>query len=53
LNSPEEWFDAITISGCDQELLRFIEEDTGEFTSEVMQEVEAVVLVQSNGELRI
>jgi hypothetical protein len=35
LNSPEQWLDTIPVSGCDQELLRFVEEDTGKFSSQV------------------
>lgn len=53
LDGPEQWFDAISVSGCNQELLRLVKKDTGKLASEVMKEVEAVVLVQSNGELRI
>lgn len=53
LDGPEQWLDAISVSGCNQELLRLIEEDTGKLASEMMEEVEAVVLVKSNGELRV
>jgi hypothetical protein len=35
LNSPEQWLDAVSVSGCDQELLRFVEEDTGKLSSQV------------------
>lgn len=45
LDGPEKWFDAISVSGCNQELLRLIKEDTSKLASQMMKEVETVVLV--------
>jgi hypothetical protein len=35
LYRPEQWLDAVTVSGCDQKLLRLVEEDTGKLSSQV------------------
>lgn len=53
LDGPEEGLDSVSISCSDQELLCLVEKDAGKLSSEMMEEVEAVILVQSNGKLRV
>jgi hypothetical protein len=45
LDSPEQWLDAISVSGGNQELLRLIKENTSKLASQMMEEVETVVLI--------
>lgn len=53
LYRPEERLDAISISNCDKKLCLFVVEDARKLASKVVDEVEAMVFVQGDDDLRV
>ena len=51
--SPEEWFDAIAIAGCYEELPLLIEETESELAAQRVHAVKTVGLIKCDDQLRV
>ena len=53
LDCPEKRFDSISIPHSDELLRGLIEEDAGKLAAQMMNKVEAIILVQGNDQFRV